>query len=35
MPLLEDLFYGQGDLAERYGLATLRRAIAASRAAGP
>jgi 5-methylcytosine-specific restriction protein B len=32
MPLLSDLFYGQRDLAERYGLAALRRAtgIAAS-----
>ena len=32
MPLLADLFYGQRDLAERYGLAPLRRAtgIAAS-----
>jgi 5-methylcytosine-specific restriction enzyme B len=28
MPLLEDLFYGQGDLAERYGLASLRAAVA-------
>jgi len=27
MPLLEDLFYGQADLAERYGLASLRAAI--------
>jgi 5-methylcytosine-specific restriction protein B len=27
MPLLEDLFYGQRDLAERYGLASLRAAI--------
>jgi 5-methylcytosine-specific restriction protein B len=29
MPLLEDLFYGQFDLAERYGLASLRKAVAA------
>jgi hypothetical protein len=29
MPLLEDLFYGERDLAERYGLASLRKAIAA------
>jgi 5-methylcytosine-specific restriction protein B len=28
MPLLEDLFYGQRDLAEYYGLAGLRKAIA-------
>ncbi len=28
MPLLEDLFYGQRDLAERYGLASLRAGIA-------
>jgi 5-methylcytosine-specific restriction protein B len=28
MPLLEDLFYGQHDLAERYGLTNLRKAIA-------
>jgi 5-methylcytosine-specific restriction enzyme B len=27
MPLLEDLFYGQSDLAERYGLGSLRAAI--------
>lgn len=27
MPLLEDLFYGQRDLRERYGLETLRRAM--------
>jgi 5-methylcytosine-specific restriction enzyme B len=27
MPLLEDLFYGQRDLAERYGLASLRAGI--------
>jgi 5-methylcytosine-specific restriction enzyme B len=27
MPLLEDLFYGQRDLAEHYGLASLRKAI--------
>jgi hypothetical protein len=27
MPLLEDLFYGQDDLVERYGLPSLRRAI--------
>jgi 5-methylcytosine-specific restriction protein B len=30
MPLLEDLFYGQRDLAEHYGLASLRKAIAAA-----
>jgi hypothetical protein len=30
MPLLEDLFYGQRDLAEQYGLASLRKAIAAA-----
>jgi 5-methylcytosine-specific restriction protein B len=30
MPLLEDLFYGQPDLADRYGLPSLRSAIAAS-----
>ena len=29
MPLLEDLFYGQRDLAEHYGLPSLRKAIAA------
>jgi hypothetical protein len=29
MPLLEDLFYGQRDLGERYGLASLRQAGAA------
>lgn len=29
MPLLEDLFYGQRDLEERYGLASLRKVIAA------
>jgi 5-methylcytosine-specific restriction protein B len=28
MPLLEDLFYGQRDLAEQYGLPGLRKAIA-------
>jgi 5-methylcytosine-specific restriction enzyme B len=28
MPLLEDLFYGQRDLEEHYGLASLRKAIA-------
>ncbi len=28
MPLLEDLFYGQHDPAERYGLASLRKAVA-------
>ena len=27
MPLLEDLFYGQRDLVEQYGLASLRKAI--------
>ena len=29
MPLLEDLFYGQRDLDEKYGLASLRAAIGA------
>lgn len=29
VPLLEDLFYGQHDLAERYGLTSLRKAVAA------
>jgi 5-methylcytosine-specific restriction protein B len=29
MPLLEDLFYGQRDLAEQYGLTRLRKALAA------
>jgi 5-methylcytosine-specific restriction protein B len=29
MPLLEDLFYGQRDLAEQYGMDSLRRAISA------
>ncbi len=29
MPLLEDLFYGERDLEGRYGLASLRRAVAA------
>ncbi len=33
MPLLEDLFYGQRDLAERYGLASLRQSIAGPHAA--
>ena len=28
MPLLEDLFYGQRDLAEAYGLESLRKAVA-------
>lgn len=28
MPLLEDLFYGQRDLGEHYGLSSLRKAIA-------
>ena len=28
MPLLDDLFYGQNDLTERYGLASLRNAVA-------
>jgi 5-methylcytosine-specific restriction protein B len=28
MPLLDDLFYGQSDLGERYGLASLRAGIA-------
>ena len=32
MPLLEDLFYGQRDLAELYGLPRLRNAIAATAA---
>jgi 5-methylcytosine-specific restriction protein B len=27
MPLLEDLFYGQRDLAEAYGLESLRKAV--------
>jgi 5-methylcytosine-specific restriction protein B len=30
MPLLEDLFYGERDLEEHYGLASLRKAIAAA-----
>ena len=30
MPLLEDLFFGQHDLEEHYGLASLRKAIAAA-----
>jgi 5-methylcytosine-specific restriction protein B len=30
MPLLEDLFYGERDLADRYGLARLRKAVAAT-----
>ena len=30
MPLLEDLFYGQRDLAEHYGLPSLRKAIASA-----
>ena len=30
MPLLEDLFYGQHDLDEHYGLPSLRKAIAAA-----
>jgi 5-methylcytosine-specific restriction protein B len=30
MPLLEDLFYGQRDLADHYGLPSLRKAIAAA-----
>ncbi len=30
MPLLEDLFYGQRDLNEHYGLASLRKTIAAA-----
>jgi len=30
MPLLEDLFYGQRDLNELYGLPSLRDAIAAA-----
>ena len=32
MPLLEDLFYGQRDLADHYGLASLRKAISAEAA---
>jgi len=32
MPLLEDLFYGQADLDQHYGLPSLRKAIAASAA---
>jgi 5-methylcytosine-specific restriction protein B len=32
MPLLEDLFYGQRDLEEHYGLPSLRKAIAATSA---
>ena len=35
MPLLEDLFYGQRDLAERYGLSSLRRAIATGSSVSP
>jgi 5-methylcytosine-specific restriction protein B len=35
MPLLADLFYGQRDLGERYGLAALRRAIGTSTAPAP
>jgi len=31
MPLLEDLFYGQPDLDDRYGLASLRSSVAATR----
>jgi hypothetical protein len=30
MPLLEDLFFGQRDLEERYGLVSLRKATAAA-----
>jgi len=30
MPLLEDLFYGQRDLTEAYGLESLRKAVASS-----
>jgi 5-methylcytosine-specific restriction protein B len=30
MPLLEDLFYGQRDLAEAYGLESLRKAVAST-----
>jgi 5-methylcytosine-specific restriction enzyme B len=33
MPLLEDLFYGQRDLPERYGLASLRKTISAGTSA--
>jgi 5-methylcytosine-specific restriction enzyme B len=32
LPLLEDLFYGQHDLVERYGLASLRKTVAADNA---
>ena len=35
MPLLEDLFYGQHDLDEHYGLASLRRAPRAIAACAP
>jgi 5-methylcytosine-specific restriction protein B len=35
MPLLNDLFYGQRDLDERYGLAALRRATGAEAPPGP
>jgi len=35
MPLLEDLFYGQQDLAEHYGLASLRKAIGSPPPAEP
>ena len=30
MPLLEDLFYGQRDLASHYGLESLRKAVSPS-----
>jgi 5-methylcytosine-specific restriction enzyme B len=30
MPLLEDLFYGQADLRDKYGLESLRRVIGSS-----
>jgi hypothetical protein len=30
LPLLEDLFYGERDLEEHYGLASLRKAVAAA-----
>jgi 5-methylcytosine-specific restriction protein B len=35
MPLLEDLFYGQRDLAEQYGLDSLRKAISTEPPASP
>jgi hypothetical protein len=30
MPLLADLFYGQSDLEDRYGLTALRKAVGAT-----